>query len=138
MLVSKPMEHTLALHDEIPQPLVDGSRELRTAKIPMRERRVHPDLPDLVPPLFRNAEPGTLEEPGVAVGFQIETMNEALRDADVVAGTEPEISEHAPQGSLAASKEEQLVRVAVREVHRVARRRFHRTDDEIGVFEKRH
>src|ERR1043165_6768628 len=115
----------LSLHADLSEALVDRSSKLRTAKVTVAVRCVHPELPNLVAPLFGNAEARAFDRKRLAtLAVQNEAMDSALGNAHVVAGAEREVPERASNEAGSASNEENLVGVAIGRVDLVARRSF--------------
>ena len=134
------MEGAAALDHQIAQPFVARAGEERAAEVALAVRRVHPQLADLVAPLFEQAEAGGAfdRQPVLRLFVGDEAVGEPLGDDDVVVRREGEIAQRRAQQAAAREDEVEIVAVAVREVDRVGLVGVEDGEDDVVVEQQRH
>src|SRR5450631_2752957 len=129
-----------ALDHQLAQPLVARAGEERAAKVSVAVRRVHPQLADLVAPLFEEAKAGGAfdRQPVLRLLVRDEAVGEPFGDEEVVVRPEGEIAEGRAQEAAAGEDEVEIVAVAVREIDRVGLVGVEDGEDDVVVEQQRH
>ena len=134
MKARHPLDHQIA------QPFVARAGEERAAEVAVAVRGVHPQLADLVAPLFEQPEAGGAfdRQPVLRLLVGDEAVREPLGDEEVVVRREREVSERRAQDAAAREDEVEIVAVAVREVDRVGLVGVEDGEDDVVVEQQRH